>query len=344
MTGYIDTGDSLPYLYIVYNNIMNPPQNPQNNIIPTLQQATTTVSGVANNVAQSISNTVADTRAGISNTLADFSNKGTVNASSEYLNSNSIVAKFSFVILVILLFFFLLYLGISIIGYFSQPTNNPYIIHGTIDGNNSQTIPQDPKQQNSAMVFRSNNRESGIECSWSCWLFIYNNNTSKQYQHIFNKGDTNFGSNGIATVNNAPGLYIPPSTNSECSLHIIMDTLDTTSTKPFINITGIPLKKWVNIVIRLKNLALDVYVNGTISGRLILPSVPKQNYNDVNVCQNTGFSGKLSNLRYFSYALSAFEINQIVASGANTSVSKITSVVKNTDPYYLSSSWFYSKM
>lgn len=321
---------------------MNPAPNQNPGII---QQATATVANAANNVTQSISNTVANTRTGISNTLAEFSNKGTVNASSEFLNSNSIVAKFAFVIFTLLLFFFLLYLGISIIGWFSQPTKNPYIIHGTIDGNNSQTIPQDPHQQGSAMVFRSNNRESGIECSWSSWLFLNNNNTNTdKYQHIFNKGNTNFSSNGIANVNNAPGLYISPNTNSECSLYITMDTLDTSSKMPSIDITGIPLKKWFHITIRLKNLALDVYVNGTVAGRLLLPSVPKQNYNDVNVCQNGGFSGKLSNLRYYSYALSAFEINQIVASGPNTSVSKIASAVTNTDPYYLSSSWFYSKM
>lgn len=326
---------------------MNPAQN--NNIIPTIQnriqQATANVASVANNVSQSISNTVADTRTGISNTLSDFSNKGTVNASNEFLNSNSIVAKFAFVIFTLLLFFFILYLGISLIGYFSQPSNNPYIINGTIDGNNSQTISQDPKQQNSAMVFRSNNKESGIEYSWSSWLFINNNNTSNKYQHVFNKGDINFDNNGITTVNNAPGLYISPSLKtSECSIHIIMDTIDTSYKTPSIDITGIPMKKWFHIIIRLKNTALDVYVNGMVAGRLLLPSVPKQNYNDVNLCQNGGFSGKLSNLRYFSYALSVFEINQIVASGPNTNVSKIASSITNTDPYYLSSSWFYSKI
>ena len=118
---------------------MNP--QPNNSIIPVaIQQASANVATVANNVGQNIATAVDATRANISNTLADFSNKGAVNASNEYLTSNSIIAKFSFVILVILLFFFLLYLGIGIIGYFSQPSLNPYIIKGTIDGNNSKTI------------------------------------------------------------------------------------------------------------------------------------------------------------------------------------------------------------
>lgn len=322
---------------------MNPP--PNNNILPVaIQQIPANVATVVNNASQNIASAVEATRSNVGATLADFSNKGVVNGSSDFLNSNSIVAKFSFVILVLLLFFFLLYLGISLIGYFTQPSLNPYIIQGTIDGNNSQTIPQDPHQQNSAVVFRSNNRATGIEFSWSCWLFIHSNNATGKYQHVFNKGDSNYGADGIATVNNAPGLYITPSTNSECSLHITMDTLDTSSRMPSIDISGVPMKKWLNVIIRLKNTALDVYVNGTIAGRLILPSVPKQNYNDVKVCQNSGFLGKLSNLRYYSYALSVFEINQIVVYGPNTSPSKFASVVTNTDPYYLSSSWFYSKM
>jgi hypothetical protein len=325
---------------------MNPPaQQPNNSIVPVaIQQIPANVATVVNNVSQGIATAVDNTRANVGATLADFSNKGTVNASNEFLNSNSIVAKFSFVILVLLLFFFLLYLGISLIGYFTQPSLNPYIIQGTIDGNNAQTIPQDPKQQTSAVVLRSNNRATGIEFSWSCWLFIQSNNTTGKYQHIFNKGDVNYGADGIATVNNAPGLYLKPSTNSECSLYVTMDTLDTSSKMPFIDINGIPMKKWCHVVIRLKNTALDVYVNGTVAARLLLPSVPKQNYNDVNVAQNGGYQGKLSNLRYYSYALSVFEINQIVGYGPNTSPSKIASVVTNTDPYYLSSQWFYSKM
>ena len=323
---------------------MNPP--PNNSIVPVaIQQIPANVATVVNNVSQGISTAVDNTRATVGTTLADFSNKGVVNGSSDFLNSNSIVAKFSFVILALLLFFFLLYLGISLIGYFLQPPLNPYIIRGSIDGNNAQTIQQDPKQQTSAVVLRSNNRSTGIEFSWSCWLFIHSNNETGKYQHIFNKGNVNYGENdGIATVNNAPGLYIKPSTNSECTLYVTMDTLDTSSKMPSIDITGIPMKKWFNIIIRLKNTALDVYVNGTVAARLLLPSVPKQNYNDVNVAQNNGFQGKLSNLRYYSYALSVFEINQIVAYGPNTSPSAIASVVTNTDPYYLSSSWFYSKM
>jgi hypothetical protein len=55
----------------------------------------------------------------------------------------------------------------------------------------------------------------------------------------------------------------------------------------------------------------DTSGNGVISARYNFSSVPLQNYKDVIVCGNSGFSGSLSDLRYYSYALNIF-IEQII--------------------------------
>ena len=34
-----------------------------------------------------------------------------------------------------------------------------------------------------------------------------------------------------------------------------------------IELDNIPLNKWINLIVRVENKALDVYVNGTIAGR-----------------------------------------------------------------------------
>ena len=60
---------------------------------------------------------------------------------------------------------------------------------------------------------------------------------------------------------------------------------------------------------------MDVYVNGEIVKRVSFEHVPKQNYGNVNVCHNKGFSGNLSDLRYFSRALNVFRITNIVNKG-----------------------------
>jgi hypothetical protein len=299
------------------------------------------VSNKANDITSSLTSVVGDAKGSITNTLNDFSSKTTINAGNEFLNSNSIVAKFVFLILVFIIFILICNLGISLLGYFTQPSKTPYIIYGMMDGTNAVVISQDPSVYDSIPVSRSNNQETGMEFTWSSWLLLSNNSSNKSYQNIFNKGDSLY-KNGIAQVNNGPGLYLSSLTGNENILHVIMDTVDPNIGQSVIDINGVPFNKWFHVTIRLENKVLDVYINGTISSRNNMKAVPKQNYNDINICQNGGFNGKISNLRYFNYALSSFEINRIVLSGPNLTISK-SDASKDVDrgsPYFLSSDWY----
>lgn len=263
------------------------------------------------------------------------------NPSSSFVNSNSIVTKFVFLILIFIVFLFLCNLGISLIGYGLQKSKSPYLVKGKIDGTNALVISQDPSNTNSVSITRSNDERSGMEFSWAVWLLLTDNSVKNTYQNIFNKGDTNY-VNGISQVNNAPGLYLSSLVNNENKLHIIMDTVDPSVGPSKIDIGGVPFNKWFLVVIRLENKVLDVYINGTITSRNNMKSVPKQNYNNVNICQNGGFKGQLSNLRYYDYALSSFTINRILLSGPDLSTSVLDSAInkKSVSPYFLSSTWY----
>ena len=81
---------------------------------------------------------------------------------------------------------------------------------------------------------------------------------------------------------------------------------------------------------------MDVYINGTMTQRHIFTNVPIQNYDDVYICANGGFSGTLSDLRYFNRALNVFEINNIVSSGPNLTYSNGT----KDSPSQLSYLWY----
>jgi hypothetical protein len=291
---------------------------------------------------QQVNNTITSIKNTLNDTFNNFSAQP--EASSQYSFSNTIVAKFAFLILVIILFMFLINLGIMLIVYFTSPSNNPYVIKGMMDGTYGVIIPQDPKNNDSVKILRSNNQSTGIEFTWSVWLYINDLNTDyKKYQHIFNKGDNAYNDFGIANINNAPGLYLGPANNV---LHIIMNTVNGKDTNNIIDIKNVPIRKWFNVVIRLENTMLDVYINGTISSRLILEHVPKQNYNDIYVCQNGGFSGKLADLRYYSYSLNVFDINRIVNAGPNTSTNSLTDDQKSLSNgfSYLSTKWFASNL
>jgi hypothetical protein len=102
-----------------------------------------------------------------------------------------------------------------------------------------------------------------------------------------------------------------------------------------------PLNKWVNVIIRLENTTLDVYINGTIVKRHILSGVPKQNYGDVYVTMNGGFNGNLSNLRYWNYALDVGEIQSIINSGPN--LKSVDKDMTQSMPHYFSLRWYFDQ-
>ena len=313
------------------------------------------------NAGETLGNTVNSLKTNVNSSIAGFSQQAQagVGASSQFLQSNTIFAKFAFLLLVFIAFIFLAALGIILVQYFTSPSTNPYLIYGLLDGNNSLIISQDPALSGSVPVFRSNNQSSGLEFTWGFWLFINDLNTDpKKYQIIFNKGDTNYNANNIASVNNGPGVYLTSgvesvgsngkttySNSGMATLHIVMDS-SSLNDNTTIDITNIPIRKWTHIAIRAQNTVIDTYVNGTISSRMVMNDVPKQNYGNVNYAQNGGFSGQISNLRYYSYALNVFEINGIVAWGPNLSSSKLsTAAGAATGNYtYLSNAWYSSKL
>jgi hypothetical protein len=305
--------------------------------MPNTEAIKNSVSSTVGNITSSVAN-LQNT---LNDTVGEFSQKSVVGAGQEFLNANSIIAKFVFIILVLIVFMFLVNLGISLMGYFMQPSLSPYLINGMINGNNGVILSQDPANTSSVTVSRSNNQTTGIEFTWSTWLLITSPNTEPtKSQHIFNKGDTNYGSDGVSVIN-GPGLYLKPAAAASANqnvLHVIMDEVN--GHRESIEISGVPMNKWFHLALRMENKVLDAYVNGTVYTRLMLNAVPKQNYYNVNVGQNGGFAGSISNLRYYNYALTAPAINSIVASGANTTISKSPLQTANVYAPSLSSIWY----
>ena len=270
---------------------------------------------------------------GVFNTFS--TNRGTF-GTKEFLESNSLVAKFAFLILVIFAFVILLRVGISVLSYFLQPNTSPHLMDGMIDATQMVAYQQDPSSNGAVTIYRSVNATDGVEFTWSTWIFINNLQTNAGiYKHIFSKGNSTLNENGMIQPNNAPGLYIAPNTNS---LVVIMNTFNVINEE--ITIPDIPINKWINVIIRCQNTTLDVYINGTISRSINLVGVPKQNYGDVYVAMNGGFNGYISNLWYYSYALGTAAIQNIVNNGPNTTMIG-SNGLSDTMFNYLSLRWFF---
>lgn len=281
---------------------------------------------------------------GEGSTFNQFTTNSYTSATQDFLNSNSVVAQISFLLLVLFVFMILLRLGIGLLGYFMGPDGTPKLIDGMVDAKQLIVIPQDPDTSGSVTISRSVNATEGIEFTWSVWIFIddLTYNTGK-YRCVFYKGN-DFAQNqdtstdqpqGLNFPNNAPGVYLTPHANN---LVVIMNTFNVINEE--IIVDDIPLNKWVNIIIRCQNNTLDIYINGSIIKSHSLHGVPKQNYGDVYVAPNGGFSGYISNLWYYDYALGTSEISKLSSKGPNTKM--IGSNSLNMDKVdYLSLRWFF---
>jgi len=261
------------------------------------------------------------------------------NGQSSFLESNSLVAKFAFLLAVIFGFIVLLKFGASIIAYFMSPSRSPQLINGMVDAKNAIIFSQDPSGNNNGAVtiYRSINANRGLEFTWSVWIYINSlQYLQGQYRHIFYKGNSNLATSGLNFPNNAPGLYLAPESNK---LVIMMNTFDVINEE--ITVPDIPLNKWLNVIIRCQNKTLDVYINGTIARSLQLTSVPKQNYGNVYVGMNGGFDGYISNLQYYSYALGTVGIQNIAMRGPNTKMLGSDGLGLK-DSNYLSLKWYFN--
>ena len=284
--------------------------------------------------------------------LQQFSSNRYVQGGKEFLNSNSIVAKFAFLILILIVFMLLISLGSLILSLVFAQSHNPILIDGMIDSKQMMVIPQDPSKKGAKPILRSDNQREGLEFTWSVWIFI-NDFTFKEneYKHVFHKGNNNIATgssnpnSGLNQPLNGPGLYIMPrqddaKNGNVAGLRIIMNTFNSIDNS--VEIKNIPLHKWVCVIMRVtKQGQLDVYINGALVKRLMLNSVPKQNYGDVYVSLNNGFDGNTASLRYFEKAIGTNQIQSIFDKGPNTSfVTGNLGSAKKSKNKYLSTRWY----
>jgi Concanavalin A-like lectin/glucanases superfamily len=258
-------------------------------------------------------------------------------ATNDFITANSIIAKIAFLIVVLILFVLALRAGIAFFSWLFSPTPTPHLIDGMVDAKHAQTFGQDPRSTNYAPIVRSTN---GLGFTWSVWIYINDYNyLNSQYKHVFSKGNTDLNPDGLVYPNNAPGVYLTPNDNN---LLVIMNTFETINEESIL-IPDIPINKWIHIVVRCDGSIVDVHINGTFAQSIHLPAVAKQNYGDVSMSLNGGFSGHTSNLWYYNYPLGTAEIRALFKWGPNTNEASQANKKATESSFidYLSLRWFF---
>ena len=336
------------------DNVKNAAINLKDNVGEKIEN----VKEAAENIGEKVKETIAKLPEA-ANTKSD----GFLNNSKEFLESNTLIAKATFLLLIIIIFSFLFYILSKIIIYLLTPSDNPYILYGMKKGNQQMIITQDYGKKKSIPLFRSRNQYDGIEFTYSFWIYVddidYNDN--QVYKHIFHKGNIEDNEYGIFKPNNAPGVYLY--TGKKSITNNLKDNIDTypqlgmlvrmnifnnkNSQSSFykhyedIHVDGIPIKKWINVVIRTSSQDIvDVYINGVLTKRKKLENIVKQNYYNLYINMDGGFGGNLSNLKYYNYAIGTFEIDNIVSAGPNLKIADDTNI-NNSAPSYIATQWFF---
>jgi hypothetical protein len=286
--------------------------------------------------------------------INQFRNNKLVAGASEFLQSNSLVAKFAFLIVIVLVFIALLRLGTQVLNFIFGAKPDPFLFPGLRSGRKAKVVNQDPRIRDSITLLRSKNQKEGLTYTYSLWLNVENLSVRGKKKHIFHKGSAygypgpplddinalknpnppheNINVDEMPWPNMSPGVFLDENSNK---LHIYQNTYKHILENVVID--NIPINKWFHLAIRLQNRDMDIFINGNLASRHRLAAPPKQNYGSVFVTQNEGFQGQISALRYFNYALSGAEIHEVNRKGPNLKADKND----QNFPPYLSLRWYF---
>ena len=287
---------------------------------------------------------------------------------AEFVNSNTTISRFVFVMALFLLFLAAFNVGISMIQKYWINNKSPILIDGMVSANKLKVISANPNVDKSVPIYRSINEEYGLEYTWNVWVYIEDLNKieNNMYQRIFSKGSQEPGITGVANprvnsgvdpelLNASPGLFVTKNaadnsltsnTNLHAGLVLVVNTFDSgTRSSDFletIQIKNIPVKKWMCITIRVENTTVDIYLNGILTHRKKLNHLPRQNYYDTLIGDSdNGFNGFISSLRYFDHAIHYDDIQSLYGKGPNRTA--IYTSMSGNIQNYLSMNWYYNR-
>lgn len=225
---------------------------------------------------------------------------------------------------------------------------------------------QDPANPQNMTLPLSENQLTGIEFSYSTFLYIADDTNSNEegWKVVFYKG-----------YEQSPFPLAGPAVlvSSQCdsrgapTLRVVMNTYEKWFN--FVDVKQIPFNKWFHLAIVCKRNALEVYVNGNLANKKSFAgTLPYQNYQPLilfpnsktaatdfksisgsekrsipagdNYILNGKFAGYISNMYYFSYGMSYSEIQGMMNLGPS---SEFDEGSMDKPPYLIDSWWTQRK-
>jgi hypothetical protein len=232
-------------------------------------------------------------------------------------------------LLLVLGFAVLVFVGMMITVEDPTPMTTRFF-DGTLTGGNTQVFYQDPRIKKSKTVHRSVNEKGGIELTYDWWMMV-NQFPNNGQSVVFIKGDPGYNSKSNKVYSPAVVLQNKDGNNE---MNVMFNTYATED--EIVVIKNMPISTWVHCAIVVKNKAVYVYVNGKLARSQKIAGIIRQNYGNLVVGPNRGFSGMISDLTYNRRALNPAEIANIAAGSPNKKIIGVS----NDLPPYISKSWY----
>lgn len=205
----------------------------------------------------------------------------------------------------------------------------PYLVPATKDAQRALRIEQNPLNPNSSNVIelrRSRNEHDGLEFTYSWWTFISDYNYKKgEWKNVFFKG------NSTSWPLRAPGVWLHPTENT---MYVYMNSYGDIQNE--VSIPNIPVGKWFHTSLIVEQNRMSIYINGYLKERKMLVGIARQNFGDVWINAFGGFSGYLSRMRYYDYAVELSQVQADVTRGPDMELP----YSEQQQPPYLAPYWW----
>ena len=241
------------------------------------------------------------------------------NISSNAVNQTE---KYSNIVILVIVILFIVFLLVKLYqNYTTQMNNQPYVIQGNSSANILKNIPGN-------LLPFPNNQKEGIAFSYSFWMYV---NEWPDYDAcILYKGSLpqslnmsgaipKRGINYKNIISQCPGIYLKKDTNQ---IIVALNSIGSVGEKIPLEtyaVDNIPVREWVYVTLVQSGNISNLYINGKIKQSYQMKNIPLMNYGNLYVNPFSGYSGYISQLRYFASSLKAYQIERLMKEGPATS-------------------------
>lgn len=113
--------------------------------------------------------------------------------------------------------------------------------------------------------------------------------------------------------------------NASCLIQNATDSDPTVGTCVY---RGIPLQRWVHVVVSVYNQVVDIFIDGQLASSCVLKAFPAISTSDVQITPDGGFAGKISRVTFSNTAMTVTHAKQLYYAGPVPS-SSLWSMIPN---------------